>query len=301
MQRISSSMLFDRGINSMLERQSVLSKAQLQATSGKRILTPSDDPVGSAQVLNLRTAISKVEQYQDNADQVTARLEIQEASLKSADEIMPRILELTLQGMSDTYNAAARQAIADELRELNDQLMSLANTRDSNGEFIFAGFSAETIPFSNPADGVFAYSGDMGNRSLQISATRQIQDRDNGYDLFMNVETSTGANRSVFETVHAIIAGMEADAPNSIYIDDLRVAHEHIVAARAREGARLNSIDNQKLVNEEFLFTMESSLSGIEDVDLTEAISRFEQEQVALQVAQKSFSEVMGLSLFNYL
>ncbi|MCG7872290.1 MAG: flagellar hook-associated protein FlgL [Candidatus Thiodiazotropha lotti] len=301
MERVSTSILFSRGINSMLERQSALSRAQLQISSGKRILSPRDDPPAAAQALNLKTSITQVEQYQANADRARARLDLQEATLAGVEDIMPRVLELTLQGQSDTYSAEQRIAIAQELRQLNDELMALANTQDSDGEFIFAGYNADSIPFTNPADGVFAYSGDMGVRTIQISATRQIQDRENGYDVFMNLTTSAGGQRNLFETVHGIIAGLEADAPNAAFIDDIHAAHEQIGAVRARGGARLNSIEDQGRVNEDFIFTMQSSLSEIEDIDLAEAVSRFEQEMLALQAAQQSFNMVQSLSLFNYL
>ncbi|MET0070811.1 MAG: flagellar hook-associated protein FlgL [Candidatus Thiodiazotropha sp.] len=301
MNRVSTSMLFDRGINSMLERQSSVSKAQLQISTGKRILTPKDDPPGAAYVLDLRTTITQVEQYQDNGVRAQARLELQEAALKGVDDLMPRIMELAIQGQSDTYSAAARQAIAQELRQINDELVALANTRDSDGEYIFAGYDADDIPFSNPADGVFAYGGDMGSRSLRISATRQVQDRENGFDVFMNVETAAGGRRNIFETVHGIIAGMEADAPNSAFMDDLQLAQEHIVSVRARGGARLNTIDEQRNINEDFTLTMQKALSETEDLDIVEAISRFEQDLIALQAAQQTFNMVQGLSLFNYL
>ncbi|MEW8508612.1 MAG: flagellar hook-associated protein FlgL [Candidatus Thiodiazotropha sp.] len=301
MNRISTSMLFDRGISSMLERQSDVSRAQLQISTGKRILTPKDDPPGAAYLLDLRTSITQVEQYQDNGVRAQARLELQEAALKGVDDLMPRVMELAIQGQSDTYSAAARQAIAQELRQINDELMALANTRDSDGEYIFAGYDADAIPFSNPADGVFAYGGDMGSRSLRISATRQVQDRENGFDVFMNVDTAAGGRRNIFETVHGIIAGMEADAPNSAFMDDLQLAQEHIVSVRARGGARLNTIDEQRNVNEDFILTMKSALSETEDLDIVEAISRFEQDMIALQAAQQTFNMVQGLSLFNYL
>jgi flagellar hook-associated protein 3 FlgL len=301
MDRISTSLLYDRGISGMLERQSALSKAQLQISTGKRILSPQDDPPAAAYALDLRTAITQVEQYQDNADRAAARLDLQESALEGVDYILPRIMDLALQGQSDTYSPEARQAIAEEIRELNQELMALANTQDSNGEYIFAGYNADDIPFSNPVDGVFAYSGDMGTRSLQISATRQIQDRENGFDAFMNIETAGGGRRNLFETVHGIITGLEADAPNSVYLEDLQEAQVHMVTVRSRGGARLNAIDMQQNINEDFIYTMESALSETEDLDLAEALSRFELDQVALQAAQQTFNMVQGLSLFNYL
>lgn len=301
MSRISTAMLFDRGIASMLNQQSKLSETQLQIATGKRILTPKDDPVGAAYALDLRTAISQTEQYQRNAERAYSRLELQESVLKGVDDLIPRIKELTVQGLNDTNSAGDRQAIAEELRQINDELMALANTKDSNGEYIFAGYDADAVPFSNPADGIFAYSGDAGTRTLQISPTRQVQDRENGFEVFMDIGESTGGKRNLFETVHAIIAGMEADNPDDIYLDDLNLIQDHVADLRTRGGARLNTIDEQKNVNSEFLLTLQTALSDTEDLDLAEAIGRFEQELVALQAAQQSFNMVQGLSLFNFL
>jgi flagellar hook-associated protein 3 FlgL len=301
MSRISTSLLFDRGISGMLEQQAKLSRTQMQVASGKRILTPKDDPPGAAYALDLRTAISQTQQYQLNADRAGSRLELQEATLQGVDNLIPRIKELTVQGLNDTNSASDRQAIAEELRQINDELLALANTKDSNGEYIFAGYTADSVPFQNPADGVFSYSGDAGARTLQISATRQVQDRENGFDVFMNIDTSTGGKRNLFETVHGIIAGMETNAPDSTYLDDLNLVQEHVSDARTRGGARLNSIDEQKGVNDQFVLTMQKALSGTEDLDMAEAVSRFEQELVALQAAQQTFNMVQGLSLFNYL
>lgn len=301
MSRISTAMLFERGVNSMLSQQAKLSQTQLQVASGKRILSPKDDPVGAAYALDLRTAISLTEQYQSNADRAQSRLELQEATLKGVDDLVPRVIELTVQGLNDTNSPGDRRAIAQELRQINEELMALANTKDSNGEYIFAGYDADGVPFANPADGVFTYSGDAGSRTLQISATRQIQDRENGFDVFMDIDTSTGTKRNLFETVHGIIAGLEADAPNDVFLDDMNLVQEQIADARTRGGARLNTIDEQKSVNDQFILTMQTALSETEDLDLAEAISRFEQELVALQAAQQTYNMVQGLSLFNFL
>jgi len=294
-------MLFERGISSMLEQQAKLSRTQMQVASGKRILSPKDDPVGAAYALDLRTAISQTEQYQANAERAYFRLELQDSTLESVDNLFPRIKELTVQGLNDTNTPADRRAIAQELRHINDELLALANTKDSNGEYIFAGYDANTIPFDNPADGVFSYGGDTGSRTLQISATRQIQDRENGFDVFMDIETSTGGKRNLFETVHGIVAGLEAGAPDGAFLDDLDLVQEHITDTRTRGGARLNSIDSQRGLNDQFILTMQTALSKTEDLDLAEAVSRFEQELVALQAAQQTFNMVQGLSLFNYL
>ncbi|MBA1445095.1 MAG: flagellar hook-associated protein FlgL [Chromatiales bacterium] len=305
MLRISTNMLFEKGISSMLEQQTKLSHTQDQISSGKRILTPKDDPAGSAYLLDLKSSISQVDQYQDNADRARARLELEETALASVGNILHRVHELAIQGQTDTLTGDQRRDIAAEVRQLNDALLSLANTKDSNGEYIFAGYDADQPPFSNPVDGTYVYSGDTGSRQLQIAADRRIQDRDNGFDVFMNLDTSTApplpVKRNLFETVHQIAAGLEADAPNTALLDDVQVGLVHTTNFRASAGTRLNAIEEQSTVNEDFLLTMKTAQSEVEDLDLAEALSRYQQQLLVLQAAQQSFVKLQGLSLFNYL
>ncbi|RLJ16753.1 flagellar hook-associated protein 3 [bacterium endosymbiont of Escarpia laminata] len=305
MLRISTNMLFEKGISSMLEQQTKLSHTQDQISSGKRILSPKDDPAGSAYLLDLKSSISRVDQYQDNADRARARLELEETALASVGNILHRVHELAIQGQTDTLTGDQRRDIAAEVRQLNEGLLSLANTKDSNGEYIFAGYAADQPPFSNPVDGTFVYSGDMGSRQLQIAADRRIQDRDNGFDVFMNLDTSTApplpVKRNLFETVHQIAAGLEADAPNTALLDDVQVGLVHTTNFRASAGTRLNAIAEQSTVNEDFLLTMKTAQSEVEDLDMAEALSRYQQQLLVLQAAQQSFVKLQGLSLFNYL
>ncbi|RDH85216.1 MAG: flagellar hook-associated protein 3 [endosymbiont of Seepiophila jonesi] len=305
MLRISTNMLFEKGISSMLEQQTKLSNTQDQISSGKRILTPKDDPAGSAYLLDLKGSISRVDQYQYNADRTRARLELEETALASVGNILHRVHELAIQGQTDTLTGDQRRDIAAEVRQLNEGLLSLANTQDSNGEYIFAGYDADQPPFSNPVDGTYVYSGDMGSRRLQIAADRRIQDRDNGFDVFMNLDTSTApplpVKRNLFETVHQIAAGLEADAPNTALLDDVQVGLVHTTIFRASAGMRLNAIEEQSTVNEDFLLTMKTAQSEVEDLDMAEALSRYQQQLLVLQAAQQSFVKLQGLSLFNYL
>ncbi len=109
----------------------------------------------------------------------------------------------------------------------------------------------------------------MGERSLQISNGRSIQDRNNGFDVFMNIDTSTGAKRNLFETVDQIAAGMQANNPDAVLIDDIQRAQDHLLQFRTSVGARLNSTSEQYEVNEDFLLTMQTAKSEAEDLDIT--------------------------------
>jgi len=298
--RVSTLMMNERSLASMLDQQSKVFETQLQISTGKRILSPSDDPAGASRVLRLTGAIETVRQYQSNADRAEARLESEESTLGGASNLLQRVNELVIQGSNGILAQSDKAAIAVEVRQLLDELFGLANTRDSGGEYIFAGYQTGNVPFSRGAAG-FTYNGDVGQRKLQISADRQVADGDNGYDLFMNVSTGSGAKRSMFDTLDQLATTLEGGGAVDPYITDVQLALESVITTRTSVGARLNTIDEQKQVNDGIELVMETHRSKEEDLDYAEAIARFERQQIALQAAQQTFVKVQGLSLFNFL
>lgn len=165
--RISTSQIFDQNLAAMLQQQSKLSETQLQISTGKKILNPSDDPAGSVELLNLQREFSLSSQYMDNADKAINKLEIEESSLASATDLLQRIRELAVQGLNDTNTQSDRQAIAAEISQLNQQLFALANTRDSNGDYLFSGYASNTQPYLTLLG---SYQGDEGQRNLKVGS-----------------------------------------------------------------------------------------------------------------------------------
>ena len=190
MTRISTAMMSQRALTSMLNQQSKISDTQNQIATGRRVLTPADDPASAARVLDLNNALETVQQYQSNADRLRGRLETEEGALVGISNLLQRANELAIQGNNDTLTRADTQVIATEVRQLLNNLLALGNTRDSNGEYIFAGYQTDTQPFPSAANGIYNYAGDMGPRMLQISADRRVSDGDNGHDVFMDVQTA---------------------------------------------------------------------------------------------------------------
>ena len=196
MLRISTQMISERAVSAMLEQQMKVSSTQLQLSSGRRAQSPSDDPAGAARILDLGSAIQRTRQYQSNGDRAQARLEREESVLVSVGNLLQRANELTIQGNNDVLGQADTASIAAEMSQLLDELLSLANTRDSNGEYLFSGFQSNTRPFSQNFGGGFNYDGDLGQRMLQISPDRQIADGNHGYEIFMDIATSPVASVS---------------------------------------------------------------------------------------------------------
>ncbi len=200
--RISTLQLQLTGISAILDRQAEVSRTQNQLATGKRILSPADDPAGAASIENFRQAIERTGQFQDNIILARQRLNVEESNLESAGNILQRVRELAVQGNNDTLTNLDRRSIASEVRQRLDELLSIANTRDANGEYIFSGFQGLTEPFSQDASGNFIYSGDQGQRLLQVSQSRQIADRDSGAEVFQTVRNGNGTFTTLDNTAN---------------------------------------------------------------------------------------------------
>jgi len=132
--RISTSWAQQSIVDSMLGQQSKLNQTQMQLSTGKKILTPSDDPVAASRIIDLNQSIKQTQQYQSNSDAARQRLSLEEGVLQNATTILQRINELGIQGLNATSSPSDRATIATEMEELNQQLLGLANTKNANGE-----------------------------------------------------------------------------------------------------------------------------------------------------------------------
>lgn len=300
--RISTTQLQDRAVNAMLERQSNLSVTQQQVASGKRILSPSDDVLGSTQVLALNNVIDTHQQYRENADVASGRISQEESALTQGINVLQRARELAIQSENVTLNATNRANIAVEMRELINEIMSSANEKDANGEFIFSGFNVATTPFTAtevpPGSGLFnyAYTGDLGQRNVQIGETRFIAVGDPGQNVFMDIPETGGGTQNIFETLEQFALDLETGAANANITNDLSLAMEHLSSFRTQTGGRQNSIESHEVLNEDIIFQGQKTLSSIEDLDFAEAVSRLNLELATLQAAQQSFAKIQNLS-----
>ncbi|CAI8805255.1 flagellar hook-associated protein FlgL [Methylocaldum szegediense] len=195
--RISTPLMERLGIDAILRQQAKLSKTQLQISTGQRILTPSDDPSAAVRALDLKESLENYRQFQSNIQAVRSRLEFEDSVLAGADNVLQRARELTIQSLNDTLSPSDRRAIGQEMQQLLDEMLGLANTRDANGEYIFAGFRSDTVPFvfdSNRTPPIYIYQGDKNQRLLQIAPQRPMADGDSGFAVFEDIPSDSGAN-----------------------------------------------------------------------------------------------------------
>ena len=200
--RISTIQAFNTGVRGIQDNYAAAVRTQEQISSGKRILTPADDPVASVRLLQLEQEASKLNQYKDNLTAATNSLTQQEAVLNSVNNLLQMVRETTLQAGNGALDAGGRQALAQELAEREDELYGLLNSRNARGEYLFGGFKSDTQPFVRQPDGSYNYQGDEGQRFIQIGSAKQVAINDNGKDLFVDV-----ANVTRLETAVSVGAG----------------------------------------------------------------------------------------------
>ena len=189
--RISTFWMQQSAVNAMLDQQAQVAHTQLEVSTGRRILSPSDDPAGASRALGLTHASAQNAQYQRNIDSAESRLGNEDQTLSSVSDLLGRVRTLALEGQNGTLDSGDRRNIATEIRQRLSQLVALANTKDANGEYIFAGNATKTQPFVQGAGGV-TYAGDEGQRTIAIAPGQSIATGDPGSDIFQAIRGGNG-------------------------------------------------------------------------------------------------------------
>ena len=298
--RISTSQFFQQSVDAMLRNQRDLSQTELQVASGKRILKPSDDASASVRVMSLNESQKQLAQYQRNADMALAKLDQEEVALNGIVDLLQAVRELAVRGSNGTQGISERQSIAAEVRQHLDSFVQLANTQDSNGEYVFSGYKTHTASLSHDGVGNFTYHGDNGQRKIQIGDNREVAINDPG-TIFMDFPAAAGGTTNIGKVIYDLATSLEAGNPDLDALTDIDTAFTDLFDARSKVGARMNAIEDQKTANDAFDLALADVRSTLEDLDYAEALSRFNQQLTALQASQQAFIRIQDLNLFNFI
>jgi flagellar hook-associated protein 3 FlgL len=429
--RISTSQIYDAGTIGIQRGQSSLYKLQNQLSSGRKILTPQDDPVAAAQALVVTQSMAVNQQYIDNQGQAKSQLSLIDGKMTSLVDSLQTVRDRIVQAGNTTLSQSDRASIATEIESRMGEILGIANSDNGVGEHLFSGYSGNVLPFAidgsqNPPVGSpsttspVAYFGDDGNRLLQVSSSRQMAISVSGSDLFQNIKngngtfvTGTGGNgaginlgtgkidpgsvldqqkwlgavdslggqslkiqfvsggitgtqyqivdpasgtttapqdytsgqaitlddfgvqvvvsgqpkdgdtflvtpstkQNVFQTMQNLVSILRTGfvPPTSTYTstqftNDLRAeltnidqALDNVSRVQSEIGTKLQEIDSLGSAATDANVQYKANLSDLQDVDYAKAMSDFTQQKTNLDVAQKSFALISGLSLFTYL
>jgi len=305
--QVSTSLMFDRAIAQMGITQDRLSKTQTQLSTTKQINKPSDAPDQAATITRLKSAIDRQNSYVTTINSVKDKLSQQETAASNATDVLTRLKELTIQAANDTYSAVDRKSIDLEVKQLRDQLLSLANTQDVNGNFIFSGSRVSKQAFATDNNGKLVYQGDQTVSSTGVGDQSAVDMNRSGTNPFDKIVRVDGSNKKTavgfFQVIDDLSAALQANDASTIKraVGEVGTLQQGLSDSLASIGAATNKIDNQASLAEENVLRMKATLSQVEDTDYTKAIADMNKDMLALQAAQSSFAKISQLNLFDYI
>ena len=305
--KVSTSYLFDQATDRMSVIQNRLAKTQAQMAETKQVLNPSDAPDQAAAIQRLQGEIDRRVNNSNALKLAQSRYKAEEIALSSANDILIRLKELSIQAANGTVSSADRSAIAVEMSSLKDELLSLGNSRDDNGNYLFSGTRVRTPAFVQDVNGNVTYQGDQTQTRIPAGVERTVQFTRAGTDVFSRVvrtdahgnKSSIGFFDSLDEMIDSAKAGDQAGAQQAI--SDLSQMHDNITLTQAQTGSDQQVVQTQLDVLDQTTIRLKSTLSELQDLDYTKAVTQMNKEMMALQAAMGSFSKISSLSLFDYI
>jgi flagellar hook-associated protein 3 FlgL len=196
--RIATTTMFQRGLAAIDQAQQNLSKVQQQVSTGKKVNVASDDPIAATQILRTTSGLANNTQYIANQGVASQLLGQTDSTLGQVTDLLQSVRTTIVSANNGTLSDSERASLSTELKSRIDSLVGLANTQDGDGNYLFGGYRTDTTPFTRTSSGA-SYAGDDGNRSVQVSGTRQLTSTVNGNDVFNRISEGNG----VFTTAAA--------------------------------------------------------------------------------------------------
>lgn len=293
-----------------------LAMVQEQISTGKKLQKPGDDAIAFARIATLRRANQGAEVQRKAMDAASARLSASEVALAGIADLAARAKELALAGRNGALNDGDRRVLALEVRELAAAARGLAEARGADGEALFAG--AGTPPaYAVDTEGLVAWAG-LGAPPEVATIGRRVAAGITGPEAFgVTAPLDPQApppdpevppprrQRNFFDSLVHLADSLEETRP--LFFDAgmdeaLTAIDGHIgtlAGAQAQLGARAARLEAETERLDRSQLELKSSLSKLEDTDMTEAIARLDRLSVVLEAAQASFARVSRLSLWD--
>lgn len=297
--RVTNSMMANNlnyNLNQNLRR---LERIQTWLATTQYINRPSDDPSGIVNTLRYTSYMTEAGEYLNKIAEARNFLNSTDSALANVTEILHRVNDLTLQGINGTNPTAAREAIAAEMRELQDQIRVIANTTFGS-KHIFAGTNVTEPPLQDDPSGNKIWTGNDSEMYLEIGVGTTIPINSTVRELFFNNDPD---NPGIYQLLEKIAVDLE-NGDVAALNQDLVLIQERldgIVQERAVIGAKVNRLDLQETRLENTRINYEELLSKNQDADLAEVIMQLKMQENVYRASLAAGARIIMPSLVDFL
>ncbi len=275
-----------------------MNKTMDQLSTGKKINRPSDDPVIAMKGINYRSQVTQVEQFQRNTNEVHNWMDNSDAALDKATQTMQRLRELAVQASNDTYDKGERENIKEEVEQLKENLIDIANTK-VNDKYIFNGTNTNTPPISTDNPEEFTFNTDPVN--IEVASGTKLQANVDPSTVFGGVGEEGNILADIDKFIDALDreTGSQEDIEASIQTLDDNI--NNIINARADLGARMNRLELVENRLSEQAIIAEQTMANNEDIDYEEAITELITQESIHRAALSAGSRIIQPTLIDFL
>lgn len=215
--RISTGMMYSQSVALMMAKQAKLSHLEQQIATGSKIVSAKDDPVAAGAAVGLDRSLAALERMKLNGNNVQNRLGVQENTLAQVNDLMARVNDLTIQASNPSLSAPDKKTLITELNQIREGLLSLANSSDGTGRYVFGGTNDSDPPFAK-IDGKVVYRGDQTQRQVEVGPDTYVRDALPGSEIFLRIPTGDGfvdGSAAAGNTGNGVLTNITRDGSDS--------------------------------------------------------------------------------------
>jgi len=300
--RVTQNMMSNLFVRNIQKQSEAMLQRQEQLASQKRINRPSDDPAGMARVLDGRSTLAAIDQYVENIKQGKTRLEVTETTLQQVDDLVQQARKLAEANSGADVTADQRALAAENVKEIYDQVMQLANSR-FGGRYMFAGYQTNTAPFTrdaaDPDDYTATYNGDTGSFQIPIVDNVKVSVDANGQNYFQDVPGGV----DIFKQLGDLINGLEnGDTVNiQATVDPLEAAHVQIMNKRSEGAPKLYRLEASEQYWTHFKPQIQAAMGRDEDADITRVAVELNNLKTAYETSMAAAAKIIQRGLVDFL
>lgn len=321
--RITNGMMLNSMMRTMTRNLNRMDKLEQSLSTGKKFLTPSDDPIGVSRSLRLNTDVASMEQFKRNAEDALSWLETTEMAVNNIGDVFQRARELTVQAANETNSLGERKAISAEIKQLKEQLITIGNTTYA-GSYIFSGYKTNMPLFD--ANGNYYLNAAPGDTSYTIKTTETI-DFNVGigeripvnflpHKIFGNMTGGTldgpvnnttdiipGDTTQMIAVFDQLITDLDNSNTAGIKTAIARLDNHfnNINAVRAEIGVKSNRLDLTVNRIEDDTINLKGLLSKNEDADIAEVIMNLKMQENVYKASLSGGARIIQPSLMDFL